>query len=463
MGDTQIITSVAILLSGYVQLPCGLSTYYWGMIVNLAWFSALTHLATLTSLRYYFMERPAMSFWRVLFMGITFILLSSALYPTGYVPQNYNVGYDYILTSQDFEHFLSSPALCLMSGQGRAELTDNLFSASNADHTESKIDPPFNKTLISISLTYLMVSYVTRVIRLSRSAAEKTNSWLRVIPIKFLCRADSAARILSFRCRILCSIFRGFLLICIALAEAVYEIGNSVLWEISWLAAALIWGTFRLLQHRQHPYLVGQNTWGFGQVLTLMLSALPLWSFLSNLQESVLIPLPIDTNPTSMQMINELGRLDQYSWFNALVSLILVKVLTLAGCTIYSFSGSGLLHPGRTMGSDILYQDTRLTTKTYLIAVSCSTSAAMLFMAVALAFQYQVIPISKLSAWWRRLTVNWSTGAQQRVISGAWIALMTILNGAQVFFYISVLGTFNQRVYGHVITGTRHPGGVPRS
>ena len=116
IGDTQVVTSAAILLSGYVQLPCGLSTYHWKMIVDLAWFSALTHLATLTSLRYYLRRRTAMAVWRVIFMGITLVLLSSALPPTGYVPQNYNVGYDYILTSQDLEHFLSSPALCLMNG-----------------------------------------------------------------------------------------------------------------------------------------------------------------------------------------------------------------------------------------------------------------------------------------------------------------------------------------------------------
>lgn len=71
LGDTQIITSVAILLSGYTQLPCGMSTYHWVMVVDLAWFSAITHLAALTSLRHYFRRRPATALWRVILMGIS--------------------------------------------------------------------------------------------------------------------------------------------------------------------------------------------------------------------------------------------------------------------------------------------------------------------------------------------------------------------------------------------------------
>lgn len=438
MGDTQIVTSLAILLSGYVQLPCSLSTYHWEMIVDLAWFSALTHLAALTSLRYYLRRRPAMAVWRVLFMGITLILLSSALYPTGYVFQTYNAGYDYILTLQDLEHFLSSPALCLLRRHTRAELTENLSSASNA-HTKSKIDPPFNTALIAISLIYLTISYLTRVIKLSRSAAEFTNNWLRIKPITFLCNAYGAARMLSFRSRILSSIVRGPLLVCITMAEAVYEIGNSMLWEICWLAAALIWGTFRLVVHRHQSRLVVENTWGFGQVLALILSTLPLWSFFSNLQENVLTPLHIDTNPTNLPVIDGLGQLDQYSWFNGLVSFIFGTALTLAGGTVYQFSGSSLLGLDATdevIGYDELYRDTSWVAMIYVIAIGCTTFAAMIFTAVALAFHYQKIPSSKISRWWRRRTVNLSLRAQEKILSWAWIVLMMMLIGAQLMLYL---------------------------
>ena len=453
MGDTQIVTSLAILLSGYVQLPCSLSTYHWEMIVDLAWFSALTHLAALTSLRYYLRRRPAMAVWRVLFMGITLILLSSALYPTGYVPQNYNEGYDYIPTLEDLEHFLSSPALCLLRRHTRAELTENLSSASNA-HTKSKIDPPFNTALIVISLIYLTISYLTRVIKLSRSAAEFTNNWLRIKPITFLCNAYGAARMLSFRSRILSSIVRGPLLVCITMAEAVYEIGNSMLWEICWLAAALIWGTFRLVQHRHQSHLVGENTWGFGQVLALMLSTLPLWSFISNLQEGVLTPLHVDTNPTNLREIDGLGQLDQYQWFNGLISFIFGTALTLAGGTVYEFCGATLIDSDYGMGSDVFYQASSWVVLVYVVAIGCSTFAAILFTAVALAFHYQVIPTSKLSNWWRRRTVGMSISAQKKIISCAWIALMVVLIGVQLMLYLIPLYWFNSPfISGPGITG----------
>lgn len=78
LGDTQAVTSVAILLSGFVQLPCGISTYHWQTLVNLGWFSALTHLTALTSLRHFFRRRPAMALWRIVFMGLTLVLLASA-------------------------------------------------------------------------------------------------------------------------------------------------------------------------------------------------------------------------------------------------------------------------------------------------------------------------------------------------------------------------------------------------
>lgn len=48
-GDSQAITGNA----GYSQLPCGLASYHWQIAVDLAWFSPITHLTTLTCLRHH--------------------------------------------------------------------------------------------------------------------------------------------------------------------------------------------------------------------------------------------------------------------------------------------------------------------------------------------------------------------------------------------------------------------------
>lgn len=447
LGDTQVVTSVSILLSGYVQLPCGLSTYHWEIIVDLAWFSALTHLAALTSLRHYFRRRPAMAVWRVLFMGITLVLLSSAFYPTGYVPQNFAEfdGYHYILnaqglnhTAQEMNHFLSSPAVCLMNGQRRSELTENLAPASNVSDVESKIKLPFNVALTSMSLTYLMISYVIRIIRLSHSAAETATKWLRIKPVDCICDAYGSARRRSFRPRVLSSMWKGLLLICITMSEAMYEIGNSMLWEISWLAAALIWGTFRLIQHRNHSYLFGENTWGFGQVLAVSLSALPTWMLVTNLQETPHTSFRVDTDVMAMRVVHGLGRLDQHSWFNGLVGFIFGTALTIVGGTIYAFSGSTLFSPGTSEGSDALYQAPGWIAIIYIAAISCSTVAAGLYTALALSIHYWLVSSCKLSAWWRHQTINLSRSAQQRLRAWTWVLFIMLLVGAQLVLYLRV-------------------------
>jgi hypothetical protein len=83
MSDLQIVTGLAILVSGFTQLPCGISVYHWQVLVYLAWFSNLTHLSCLTFLRKYLHEHPGQRRWRLAAMGILVILLIIALIPTG--------------------------------------------------------------------------------------------------------------------------------------------------------------------------------------------------------------------------------------------------------------------------------------------------------------------------------------------------------------------------------------------
>jgi hypothetical protein len=50
MSDLQIVTGFAILLSEFAQLQSGLAALKWRTILDLAWFSCLTHLSCLTML-----------------------------------------------------------------------------------------------------------------------------------------------------------------------------------------------------------------------------------------------------------------------------------------------------------------------------------------------------------------------------------------------------------------------------
>jgi hypothetical protein len=83
MSDLQIITGISILISGFTQLRCGLSSYHWQVVVYLAWFSSITHLSCLTFLRSYLYNHPEERAWRLIGMGILILMLLAAFIPTG--------------------------------------------------------------------------------------------------------------------------------------------------------------------------------------------------------------------------------------------------------------------------------------------------------------------------------------------------------------------------------------------
>lgn len=83
MSDLQLITGLAIVISGFAQLRCGISTYHWMRVVQLTWFSSVTHLCCLTFLRDYFRQHRSAQIWRIPGMIALVILLIVALVPTG--------------------------------------------------------------------------------------------------------------------------------------------------------------------------------------------------------------------------------------------------------------------------------------------------------------------------------------------------------------------------------------------
>ena len=83
MSDVQIVTGFSILISGFLQLRCGLTTFYWQVIVYLAWFSSLTHLSCLTLLRNHLHNHAAERRLRLFAMGGLATLLVVGLSFTG--------------------------------------------------------------------------------------------------------------------------------------------------------------------------------------------------------------------------------------------------------------------------------------------------------------------------------------------------------------------------------------------
>lgn len=82
MCDAQLLTGIGILLSGYLALSCFISAYHWQLIVYLAWFSNLTHMACLIAMRSYLHQKQSERNWRLALMTLLWLGLVPAIIPT---------------------------------------------------------------------------------------------------------------------------------------------------------------------------------------------------------------------------------------------------------------------------------------------------------------------------------------------------------------------------------------------
>lgn len=82
MCDFQLISGLSTIISGFSQLPQGITAHHWVKMTQLAWFACITHLCCLSFLRdYFYRSRPA-KIWRIPAMVVMACLLLIALVPT---------------------------------------------------------------------------------------------------------------------------------------------------------------------------------------------------------------------------------------------------------------------------------------------------------------------------------------------------------------------------------------------
>lgn len=170
MSDLQIVTGFAILLSGFTQLQSGLEALKWRTILDLAWFSCLTHLACLTMLRRHLHTHTIERVWRLLAMGILAALLAAGLLPTA--------NSKWLLLSEDTK---ATPAICILGcylkpGPNK-EWRESLrfINDSSYWHPSQWFWSPI------ISATFIVVAFAFRVVRLHKSLSLSVNratKWL---------------------------------------------------------------------------------------------------------------------------------------------------------------------------------------------------------------------------------------------------------------------------------------------
>lgn len=85
MSDLQLLTGLAIMISGFTQLRACVSIYHWQRLTHLAWFSCVTHLTCSTFLREHLRKNKRFQLWRVpgmvaLVIMLLYVLATTAQY-----------------------------------------------------------------------------------------------------------------------------------------------------------------------------------------------------------------------------------------------------------------------------------------------------------------------------------------------------------------------------------------------
>lgn len=111
--DLQLFSGLAILISVFLSLHLQadpISTLDWQTIISLAWFSAITHLAGLTTLRSYFRFRAQHRTIRVVLIFMLILLLIAALIPTGFIDWGTPSTHYSLTSSPVVDYFYVPPA-----------------------------------------------------------------------------------------------------------------------------------------------------------------------------------------------------------------------------------------------------------------------------------------------------------------------------------------------------------------
>ena len=222
-SDQQCITGIAILLSGYSQLSPRntnpITVYNWQIAVDLAWFSSITHLTTLTCLRHYFRQRRALSNFRIACMAANAVILAVSIGSTGWQLANHGV-----------------PALCLFDTTWITE--DAVGALSTTDDSHAPSGAVYNDLYIAITATFLALSYLTRVIQL-RPEKSTIRQWFNIsvtfsIAVSDRLRRSTRERVLQSSKRLLFVnrlIYRLVITIHCVL-EVAFDLYTSMLWEV---------------------------------------------------------------------------------------------------------------------------------------------------------------------------------------------------------------------------------------
>ncbi|KAL4744627.1 hypothetical protein BDW72DRAFT_208869 [Aspergillus terricola var. indicus] len=259
VSDLQLAAGTAILISGYAQLQCGLSSYHWLGITRLAWFSSLTHLSCLPFLRNYLYKHKSQRQWRLVFMLVLVIMLTTAMVPTG--------GYMWTYSNSKMPGY----AICLFFTPVTSGSVGTFMS-------------------MAILVSLIGLGFVFRVVKLHKPLSlfmvetlrRNISQYLRGLLWK-LYRWKGHSK----RPRRIAGLFLYYPALALFLSlRLVADRFSSMFFEVYWLLASFLiglWGLLRILNIFLPSYTrytlfggININQWSFGQFMPVILLATPL-------------------------------------------------------------------------------------------------------------------------------------------------------------------------------------------
>lgn len=180
-----------------MSLKCGqtdLSIFHWEILVRLCWFSCITHLAGLTSIRHYLQANPWERNLRFILIFALLVLLLVALFPTGFA-----IGFEGRYDT------LAIPAICFFDKQARASIFINHFKSNDGSSDEgveySTIRDTHAFQSMLVSMILLLTGFLVRLLkvfgshqsRLIQRARRSISSTIQRLILKLTCPPLSRA------------------------------------------------------------------------------------------------------------------------------------------------------------------------------------------------------------------------------------------------------------------------------
>ncbi|ORY17315.1 hypothetical protein BCR34DRAFT_597106 [Clohesyomyces aquaticus] len=287
MSDLQLFTGFAIIISGFSQLHCGISSWHWNRLVYVAWFASITHFACLTSLRGYLHHHKLGRLWRSFVMSILIILITIALVPTGYLvedPDNTDCGE---LRPQDGDYMI-----CYFNDALRWRNPYRLDSPAKEKECDNSGTIGIQRWGMVASIMLLAGGMLIRLLKLYPTTSKGLTYGRWQLSIRCVNLLDkvfvwSNAETPWSRLRqTLC--YRPLLTIFLSL-RLLLDFWLSMAFEVYWLIAGFGWGNGKLFFGRDMSYLVdvqkGEfHNWSFGQIMPLLLLAAPIVAVLEAIE-----------------------------------------------------------------------------------------------------------------------------------------------------------------------------------